>query len=169
MKSEKGCGIGAEFPQAHIIQMLFIAYFVASWLLDAIYLKTSINFGFLLTDIIRIFFFILLICIGLFLIRKASLVITPKVYDHNILVSDGVFLRVRHPMYLGILLLYLAFVFLTMSLLCLFSWGIIFLIMNKMASYEENDLKRVFGEIYMNYTKKVPRWIPKFNFCSKKN
>ncbi len=169
MKSEKGRGIGAEFPHAHLFQLLFIAYFIFSWLLDAIYLRSSINFGVFLIDIIRIFFFFLLICIGIFLIRKASIVITPKVYDRNQLFIEGIFMRIRHPMYLGILFLYLAFVFLTMSLLCLFAWVIIFLIMNKMASYEEKDLNRIFGEKYTDYTKKVPKWIPKLNPYDKKS
>jgi len=33
--------------------------------------------------------------------------------------------------------------------------------MNKMASYEEKDLEKIFGNEYLEYKKNVPKWIPK--------
>ena len=89
------------------------------------------------------------------------------VSSHNVLfktatlLQTGVFAHVRHPLYLSILLAYLALFFLTFSLISFIIWLFIFILYNKMASYEEKDLEKIFGEEYVRYRKNVPKWIPR--------
>ena len=64
-------------------------------------------------------------------------------------------------MYLGILLVYLAFLFDMPSLLSLMIWLRFFIFYDKMTTYEENDLIRMLGEEYINYQKRVPKWFPR--------
>ncbi len=78
------------------------------------------------------------------------------------IIDSGVFGYVRHPLYLGVLLIYLGFVFGSFSMLSLFTLLCIFFVYNYLANFEEKDLERMFGEEYLQYKKRVPRWFPRF-------
>jgi len=161
MSHEKGCGIGAEFPHSHIFQIFFIILFVFSWIIDGLVFHLSINFGILLLDIIRIILFGLTFILAYWLIKKSGFIVSDEVIEKREIISHGIYARSRNPMYLGVLLLYLAFVFLTMSLICLISWIIITIFYNIMVSYEEMELEKIFGNDFIEYKKKVRKWIPK--------
>jgi len=64
-------------------------------------------------------------------------------------------------MYMGYILAYLGCIVGTMSLLSSIPWLLITHLYAKMASYEEQKLKQKFGEEYIEYTRKVPKWIPR--------
>jgi len=57
-------------------------------------------------------------------------------------------------MYLSVLLAYIALIVLTMSLVSIITWVIIFIFFNKMVTYEEQDLERIVGQEYLEYKKK---------------
>jgi len=82
--------------------------------------------------------------------------------DHSKLLDSGVYSWVRHPMYLGTLLVCLGFLWAIPSILALMIWIEFFLICDKMATYEENALKRILGEEYVAYQKRVSKWFPRF-------
>jgi len=63
-------------------------------------------------------------------------------------------------MYLGILLLYLGLASSTLSMISLGLWLGIFAVYDWMADYEEQILIRVFDGDYIDYKRRVPRWIP---------
>jgi protein-S-isoprenylcysteine O-methyltransferase Ste14 len=63
-------------------------------------------------------------------------------------------------MYFGILLIYIAFLFLSISLIGIGLFVIVFLVYNWMVNYEEELLENMFGEDYKEYKTKVPKWIP---------
>lgn len=162
MKSESGCGIGAEYPKHHIIQLLFIIIFTLFWLLDSFFFGLYIKwFTSALIDVIRVAGFVLFFSFAYIFIKKSSIVVKPETYDSEILVKDGIYAKVRHPMYLGIILVYLSIVFLTFSLTMFLVWVGIFIIHDIMVSYEENDLIRIFKEKYLAYRQEVPKWLPK--------
>ena len=79
------------------------------------------------------------------------------------LIKNGVFAHVRHPMYLSVLLVYIALIVLTMSLVSIITWVIIFIFFNKMVTYEEQDLEKIVAQEYLEYKKKVPKWIPRLS------
>jgi protein-S-isoprenylcysteine O-methyltransferase Ste14 len=62
---------------------------------------------------------------------------------------------------LGTLMFCLAFFLAIPSILALMIWIAFFLIYDKMATYEENDLIRLLGEEYAVYRKRVPKWFPR--------
>ena len=107
---------------------------------------------------LRLFLAIIGICFGVYLAVKSHDFIfsgQPKLID------SGVYSWVRHPMYLGILLVCLGFFCAIPSLLSLAVWSILFLFYEKMTTYEEKDLIRILGDEYSIYQKKVPKWFPK--------
>ena len=81
--------------------------------------------------------------------------------DQPTLLDIGVYAWVRHPLYLGILLVCLGFLLAVPSIFALTIWITFFLIYDKMATYEETDLKRILGADYAAYQQRVPKWLPR--------
>lgn len=77
------------------------------------------------------------------------------------LIDSGILAHVRHPLYLGILVVYAAFLLLSLSIISFTAWIVIFMIYDRMASFEEKQLERMFGEKFLEYKRRVPKWIPR--------
>jgi len=73
----------------------------------------------------------------------------------------GVFGIVRHPMYLGVLLIMMGLFFWSLSMLSIGIWAGFFIFYDRMASYEEENLIRIFGEDYTEYQRRVGKWFPR--------
>ncbi len=79
------------------------------------------------------------------------------------LVVSGPYRYARNPIYVGVMLIFLAhflwFGYWTLLIYTVLAFiGVhVFIIL-----YEEPTLKKRFGASYENYLKSVPRWIPKF-------
>jgi len=58
------------------------------------------------------------------------------------------------------LLIYVAFIFLSLSLISIGLFVLIFLVYNWMANFEEKILENLFGEQFLEYKKKVGKWLP---------
>lgn len=159
MTQEKGCGIGAEFPHSHFLQVFLIFLFVFFWIIDGLVFHLSINFGILLLDFIRLILFISTFILAYWLIKKSGFIVSDEIIVKKEIVSHGIYAHTRNPMYLGVLLVYLAFVFLTLSLSCLISWIVIVIFYNIIVSYEELELEKIFGNDFIEYKKKVRKWI----------
>ncbi len=160
MTPEKGCGIGAEYPHSHLIQLILIFVFALAWIIDGLFLHFSINFGILILDIFRLILFVSTFTIAYWLIKKSGFIISDEIIENGKLVRIGIYAHIRNPMYLGIMLIYLAFLFLTLSLFCLIVWIIIVIIQDIMINYEEKELQNIFGSDFIEYKKKVRKWIP---------
>lgn len=74
--------------------------------------------------------------------------------------KSGIYTKVRHPMYLGLILLYIGISLLTSSLLVsIYSIiGILFIVWQ--AFNEEKYLIKRFGKEYLNYKRDVPMLVP---------
>jgi protein-S-isoprenylcysteine O-methyltransferase Ste14 len=101
---------------------------------------------------------IFLIALGVYLVRESHGAVFVKTGKPNF-VDSGVYSFVRHPMYLGGLMILLGFLFLRFSLIAFAIWVIYFVLCDWMASYEENDLVRILGQRYVSYQHKVPKWL----------
>ena len=78
------------------------------------------------------------------------------------LVTTGVYRYVRNPIYVGTLTIIIGH-FLWFKTIWMLAYAVVvFLIFYLFVTlYEEPTLKKKFGEVYENYRKSVPRWIPK--------
>lgn len=80
------------------------------------------------------------------------------------LIDQGPFAVVRNPLYVGNFFISLGIVFLSGV-----NWlGPIFLILffvqyQSIVAWEENHLRKEFGEAYSKYCQTVPRWIPSYS------
>lgn len=150
-----------EHPFGDFGQLIFLIVFLVLWILD--------SFVFYFTTILAEFIphYIRLILAGLVLIPSSCFawssirVVFMEVRDPPRVIKTGVFSCMRHPMYLAALLFYIGLIFMTLSLVSLAFWGKIFIFYNYIATYEERQLEKRFGQEYIDYRKKVPKWIPR--------
>ena len=81
--------------------------------------------------------------------------------DSGGLKTSGILARVRHPIYLGILLTTLGFWFYIPTLANLITAVVIFIYIFVGIRLEERDLEQQFGEQYQEYKRQVPMIVPK--------
>ncbi len=66
----------------------------------------------------------------------------------------------RNPMYLGELVLWLGWVFFFGSVAVLIAFLLLVVLLNfQVVPREERELEAKFGDTYIRYKKRVPRWI----------
>lgn len=115
-------------------------------------------------------FSILLSVLG-FIIRAISIGTTPKGTSGRntkeqvaeTLNQTGIYSTIRHPLYLGNYLMWIGIVFFTFNIYFVVVVSLAFwLYYERIMFAEERFLERKFGELYMQWSKKVPAFIPGF-------
>ena len=78
------------------------------------------------------------------------------------LVTTGLYKYIRHPIYIGVILVYLCYCLLLRALFCILLLNpFLVLSLYLKARQEEKDLKNKFGEVYKNYIKKTGMFLPR--------
>jgi protein-S-isoprenylcysteine O-methyltransferase Ste14 len=151
-----------EHPAGHIGQALSLSLFAVVWTADSFFLRVSTALATFVPLAVRMSAAALAMAIAIYLVRAGHAVIHHGQRVHGV-VTSGAFRYVRHPMYLGSLLFYLAFSLATLSLLsCALLVGI-FVFYDYIARYEEILLVERFGEEYQRYRDRTGRWVPKLD------
>ena len=157
-------GLGAEHPLCDRIQLVMLILFLIMWGVDSL---SFFIFGYSTVIFDMIAFPTLLVgvagILGLsfYLVAKSHKAVLEQIHDLPELVDSGVYAWVRHPMYLGILLFCLAFLFISISLASLVIWLGFFIFYDRMATYEERSLIELLGEQYTAYQRRVSKWLPR--------
>ena len=140
-----------------------ITLFFTVWTIDSLS-NFIFEYSTVITELFSLQLFlvpaILLLFLGAYLIAKSHKAVFSEKIIQPKLVDSGVYSRVRHPMYFGILLFCLGFFFIIPSLLSFGVWLAFFILYDRMATYEEKQLIRKLGEEYTAYQKRVPKWFP---------
>lgn len=76
------------------------------------------------------------------------------------LVAKGVYRYVRHPQYLGLILVTSGWLIHWPTILTVVMWPILVFMYYNLAKKEEKELEEKFGERYLLYKKNVPMFIP---------
>ena len=76
------------------------------------------------------------------------------------LVTGGIYARLRHPQYLGILLVVTGFLIMWPTLLTLLMYPILVIMYGRLAGEEEARLQAEYGEDSQAYRRRVPAWLP---------
>lgn len=77
------------------------------------------------------------------------------------LVTTGLYRYVRHPQYLGFLLITLGMNVQWLTIIMLALWPVLVIVYYKLSKIEEKDAEETFGEEYLKYKRKVPAFIPR--------
>lgn len=85
---------------------------------------------------------------------------TLKIEKSNRLIKEGVFSKTRNPMYIGMFILVFGFSIVSTNLIAL-SLPFVFLLLVRLIFIREEErlMYETFGEEYLEYKKKVRRWI----------
>lgn len=76
------------------------------------------------------------------------------------IIDTGIYARTRNPMYLGMAIAYLGFAILLHSMPSLLLWPVaLFIVRTQVIAREERYLEAKFGQAYLDYTKRVRRWL----------
>ena len=150
----------------HFYHILLPIIFVSIWILDSFVFKFSTFLIDFIPLVLRIILFAIILGVAFYLWGAAHKALFGKIFNPEWhrpkdLVTTGAFAYIRHPMYLGNLLALLSVFFLTISLLSLACWVIIFIIFDRQAAREDQQLEETYGERYSNYKKSVAKWLPK--------
>ncbi|MFX0063873.1 MAG: methyltransferase family protein [Candidatus Hermodarchaeota archaeon] len=169
MRSNHHGVMGKEYPHTDKINIICGIIFLIVWIIDSFILNLSTGLNAFIPLIARIILFIIFLILAIIFGVSSHNALFNEKYETATLLKTGVFAHVRHPLYLSILLAYLALFFLTFSLISFIIWSFIFILYNKMATYEEKDLEKIFGEDYGRYRKNVPKWIPRLFAAKNEN
>jgi protein-S-isoprenylcysteine O-methyltransferase Ste14 len=76
------------------------------------------------------------------------------------LITTGIYGHVRHPQYLGFMLITLGMNVLWVTISTLLLWPILVIVYYRLAKEEDKEMEKRFGEEYQKYKRIVPMFIP---------
>lgn len=151
-----------EHPWGDTGQIICLIIFLGIWILDSFVFKFSTFLANYIPVYIRITLGALVLGYSGWMARAGLKIVFGEKREKSEVIKKGVFSKVRHPIYLGAILLYLGLIFFTFSLLSLGFW--LFIIIPFyiwISKYEEKILANHFGDKYLDYKKKVPMLFPR--------
>jgi len=160
MRVKRHEGHERETPNSHIYHTLLPILFILIWILDTITFRFSTFLNDYIHILVRLILFVIVFSTSIIFIQLSHRILFKTHRPPNKLITNGILRYVRNPMYFGILLIYVAFLFLSISLISVGFFIIVFLVYNWMVNFEENILLDMFGEEYKEYKCKVSKWIP---------
>lgn len=150
--------LAGEHTKGDLGQAIYFIVFLIVWILDSFIFR----FSTILINFVPIYINLILMVgcfvLSYFFIIKGLKIVFGEVRDPPQVIKTGVFSRTRYPIYLGSILIYIGLVLMTLSLISLVMLGLIFIFYNYIASYEEQLLINMFGQDYLDYKEKVPKW-----------
>jgi protein-S-isoprenylcysteine O-methyltransferase Ste14 len=148
-----------EHPLGDAGQLILFGLFLVLWILDSFILHRSTILANIIPLVLRLIILGLALITAFYLFKSGHVVVAHDQRGLEV-VSSGAFRYVRHPLYLGSILVYLGLTVATASLFCIALLVIIVLFYNYIAAYEEKLLEIKFGESYIAYEKKTGKWVP---------
>ena len=149
----------SEHPLGDAVQLSLFGLFLVIWTLDSFVLHRSTFLAVYIPLVLRLTILGLALVAAAYLFKSGHVVVSG---DQRLttVVSSGAFRYVRHPLYLGSVLVYLGMTVSTASLFCLALLVVIALFYNYIADYEEKLLEVKMGAGYVDYKKKTGKWMP---------
>jgi len=150
-----------EHALTDIGQIVLLVLFAGAWIADSFILHATTFLNATIPVGVRIPIGVVLLVLSLYLARSSIRIIFGEARETPHVVRKGPFSVVRHPMYLSEIVLYLAMLLFSVSLMAGGVWllGIAFL--TYVARAEERLLLKRFGEQYAGYKREAGMWLPR--------
>ena len=142
-------------------QIIFACLFSAIWVSDSFFLNYSTFPNHYVPLIVRVPIGITILALSAYFVGKGLSIVFGEKRSKPAVIRKSVFNVVRHPIYLGEILLYLGLLVLNMSLTALGIWIAAVAFLHYISRHEEKLLLERFGEQYEQYMRRVPMWIPR--------
>ena len=98
--------------------------------------------------------------VGGFALLSFSWKILFKAQQKHQLATSGPYSKIRHPQYVAFIVIMLGFLIQWPTLPTLIMFPVLITAYIRLASREETQEKQMFGELYIQYAEKTPRFIP---------
>ena len=99
---------------------------------------------------------------GFILLASAWKILYAAQREHR-LVTSGLYARMRHPQYVGFVLIMFGFLLQWPTLLTLAMFPVLVFMYAYLARREEADMEREFGDEYRRYAARTPRFLPRLS------
>lgn len=137
-RHEHSHGIGREHPRSHEIQLFSLVFFLIVWVTDSFILNLTTQLSKEILLPFRLFVFLILVIIAFRLVNGSHKLVLREVdINKPKRVSEDVYALLRHPMYSAYIIVFIAFIQLTMSLISIVPFVIAVILLNVIAAYEE--------------------------------
>ena len=153
--------LAGEHSVGDIGQIILLILFIAGWLVDKDILHFSVFFTPTVSIYLRVLLSLPVFLLALFFARSGLKTVFGEEREELAVIKTGVFSIVRHPIYLGAMLLYLGFIIISLSIISFCIWIIIILFYYFISRYEEKILIDKLGTQYEVYMNEVPMFIPR--------
>jgi protein-S-isoprenylcysteine O-methyltransferase Ste14 len=150
-----------EHKWNHTGQLSLLLVFSISLLMDLLIFNISTWFQNIIPLFIRIIVSIPILILSYYLINKSTKTIFNQNQDESTIIKSGIYSKVRHPIYLAPIIMYLGIIILSLSIIVFIIWIPIIIFYYNMGKYEERLLLDKFGNEYEKYMNDVPMFIPK--------
>ncbi len=141
-------------------QLILLVVFLIVWIADSFIFKYSTFLTQYISNYIRVPIALIVLVISGLLAWTGLKIVFGETREKPQVITTDVFSVVRHPIYLSLILLYLGFILLSLSLLSVLVWILIIVFYYMISRYEEKLLTQRFGSAYEEYKKKVPMLLP---------
>lgn len=142
-------------------QLIVAVFFAIVWLADTFYFEYTTFLNDIVPNSIRTPVGILFLILSGYLAKTTLSIVFGEVREVPAVIRKGVYNRIRHPMYLSEILLYLGLLIISMSLAAAVVWLVAIGFLYLICRYEERLLLNRFGEEYRSYIREVPMWLPR--------
>ena len=163
-KHRQSTDLLAEHPWGDKGQIVLAILFLVVWVGDTFFFRYTTFINSQAPLGLRISVGTVNLLVALYLARKSHRLAFKQQGETPRVIQESVFGIVRHPMYLGEILLYLGLLLFSLSLAAACVWGLIIGFLHVIARYEERQLLTHFGEEYREYMQEVPMWLPRMGF-----
>ncbi len=152
--------LAGEHPAGDAVQLVLFALFTGALIPDITVLKLSTFLRYTIGVWVRFPISAVFFIGGYFLIRRSHKIVFGRERETPVVITEGPFSRLRHPMYTGIMLMYLGALSYSMSIVALpvFAAAVLFYVF--IAGYEEKLLEKKFGDAYREYKKGAGMFFP---------
>jgi protein-S-isoprenylcysteine O-methyltransferase Ste14 len=100
---------------------------------------------------------------GGFTLLSAAWRILYKAQQSGTLAITGPYARIRHPQYVGFILIMLGFLFQWPTILTLAMFPILTIMYWRLSLHEEREVEAGLGDVYREYAARTPRFIPRLS------
>lgn len=142
-------------------QLILLLIFLTVWIADSFFVHYSTSLSNYISLWVRIPVAAIILVMAGILAWKGMKIVFGEIREKPAVIRKGVFNLVRHPIYLGAILLYLGLIILTLSLAATSVFIIIIIFYHFIARHEEKLLMEKFGKDYEDYMQQVPMWAPR--------
>jgi len=153
--------LAGEHRWGDAFQLAMFLLFLIVWGGDSFLLKLTTGLADQVPLFLRIGMGGVLMALAWILAVRGLRVIFGEERTVPVVIQEGVFGRVRHPIYLGAVLLYLGLLVTTLSLAAAGVWIAAILMYHLLSRHEEERMAAKFGEAYESYRRRVPMWLPR--------